>query len=62
MRLKPILMMFAALALSGCVAAAVVGTAVDVTTTAVETTVDVTSSVVTGTVDLVTGSDEDEEN
>ncbi|MEM9063653.1 MAG: hypothetical protein AAGD13_24610 [Pseudomonadota bacterium] len=60
MRLRLILLT-APVLLSGCVAATVVGTAVDVTTTVVDTGVDVTAGVVGGAVDLVTGDDEDDD-
>ena len=46
--------------LQGCVATAVVGTAVGVATTVVETGVDVTAGVVTGAVDLVTEDDDED--
>ena len=48
------------LLLQGCVATAVVGTAVGVATTVVETGVDVTAGVVTGAVDLVTEDDDED--
>lgn len=48
------------LAVSGCVVATVVDTAVDVTTTVVGTTVDVGAAAVGGAADLIAGDDEDD--